>query len=301
MPGKEPQKDNFGKIRRDYGDLHERVDNAQGGLGRASKEELDSIMQDANLLLPDVSRPQEMQMDAKLMRKLVRGYKEDADARRGKDNIFQNNDFVNLLGGKYFSNFDDTNKHTKLETWASFGNSLSHIGIKGKCPHLDYMRGVMNPNDSPDETPTPKKVKKPTPKTPTNLGPTKYTIKTADQVTEDKGPLMTDLVNKVGKKLLKLAKRGESINFFEFVIDPKSFSNTVKHIFLTSFLVKDNKATIYIKDELPHIKPARHTGSGSSEEKNRKSSQMILTITKSQWRELIELLSIEESTIQLES
>ena len=111
------------------------------------------------------------------------------DARRGRDNIFQNNDFVNLLGGKFFSNFDDTNKHTKLETWASFGNGLSHIGIKGKCPHLDYMRGVMNPNDDPTETPTPKKVRKPPPKTPTNLGPTKYTIKTADQVTEDKGPL----------------------------------------------------------------------------------------------------------------
>ena len=56
--GDYPKKDNFGKIRKDYGDLHERVDNAQGGLGRASKEELDSIMQDANLLLPDVSRPQ---------------------------------------------------------------------------------------------------------------------------------------------------------------------------------------------------------------------------------------------------
>ena len=113
---------------------------------------------------------------------------------------------------------------------------------------------------------------------------------------------MTDLVNKVEKKLKKLAKtRKESINFFEFVIDPKSFSNTVKHIFLTSFLVKDNKATIYLKDEIPHIKPARHTGSGSSEEKNRKSSQMILTITKSQWRELTELLRIEESTIQLEA
>lgn len=112
------------------------------------------------------------------------------DARRGRDNIFQNNDFVNLLGGKYFSNFDETNKHTKLETWASFGNSVSHIGIKGKCPHLDYMRGVMNPNDDPSEIETPKKViKRPITKTPTNLGPTKYTIKTADQVTEDKGPL----------------------------------------------------------------------------------------------------------------
>ena len=60
MPGPEdePPKANFGKIRREYGDLHEQVDNAQGGLGRASKEELDEIMHQANELLPNVSRPQ---------------------------------------------------------------------------------------------------------------------------------------------------------------------------------------------------------------------------------------------------
>ena len=112
---------------------------------------------------------------------------------------------------------------------------------------------------------------------------------------------MTDLVKKVEKTLRKLTEKGAHINFFEFVIDPKSFSNTVKHIFLASFLVKDNKATIYLRDEIPYIKPARHTktGNGSSEEGNRKSSQLILTITKSQWKKLTELLRIEESTIQL--
>ena len=80
--------------------------------------------------------------------------------------------------------------------------------------------------------------------------------------------------------------------------------NVEKEHFLTSFLVKDNKATIYLRDEIPHIKPAsgaRHsTGNRStSEERNGKSSQIILTITKSQWKELTELLRIEESIIQL--
>ena len=56
--GDYPKNDNSGNIRKDYEDLHERVDNAQGGQGRASKQELDSIMQAANQLLPDVSRSQ---------------------------------------------------------------------------------------------------------------------------------------------------------------------------------------------------------------------------------------------------
>ena len=120
------------------------------------------------------------------MGKVIRGYKENADARRGKNNLFQTSDFANLLGGKFFSNFQ-TDNHTKVETWANFGNNLSQIGIKGKCPHLDYMRGAMNPNEDPNETPTPKKIRKLTPKTPTNLAKTKFTTTTADQVTEKKG------------------------------------------------------------------------------------------------------------------
>ena len=125
--------------------------------------------------------------DSKLYGKVIRGYRENADARRGKDQLFQTNDFANLLGGKFFSNFE-TEHHTKLETWASFGNELSHIGIKGKCPHLDYIRGTMNPNDDPEETPTPRKVKKMMPKTPTNRAKTVYTTVTADQVTGERDP-----------------------------------------------------------------------------------------------------------------
>ena len=69
--------------------------------------------------------------DSKLYGKVIRGYRENADARRGKDQLFQTDEFANFLGGKFFSNFE-TEHHTKLETWASFGNELSHIGIKGK-------------------------------------------------------------------------------------------------------------------------------------------------------------------------
>ena len=112
---------------------------------------------------------------------------------------------------------------------------------------------------------------------------------------------VAEKAEKVYEKLQNLAEMRVHINFFEFVIDPKSFSNTVNHIFLTSFLIKHNEATIYLRDEMPHIRPGRHsTGNGKGgKEGNRKSSQIILTITKSQWKELTKLLAIEKSTIQL--
>ena len=47
----------------------------------------------------------------------------------------------------------------------------------------------MNPNDDPEETPTPRKVKKMMPKTPTtNRAKTVYTTVTADQVTGERDP-----------------------------------------------------------------------------------------------------------------
>ena len=115
-----------------------------------------------------------------------------------------------------------------------------------------------------------------------------------------KGPSVTDQVKRVKEILKKKCKKASSgISFFEFVIDPDSFSNTVKNIFLTSFIVKENEATIYIKNDLPHIKPERHTKEEKRSKNAPEQSQMILTITKKQWSELKELLDIKNKTIDL--
>ena len=115
-----------------------------------------------------------------------------------------------------------------------------------------------------------------------------------------KGPSVTDQVKRVKEILKKKCKKASSgISFFEFVIDPDSFSNTVKNIFLTSFIVKENEATIYIKNDLPHIKPERHTKEEKRSKNALEQSQMILTITKKQWTELKELLDIKNKTIDL--
>ena len=115
-----------------------------------------------------------------------------------------------------------------------------------------------------------------------------------------KGPSVTDQVKRVKEILKKKCKKATSgISFFEFVIDPDSFSNTVKNIFLTSFIVKENEATIYIKNDLPHIKPERHTKEEKRSKNALEQSQMILTITKKQWTELKELLDIKNKIIDL--
>ncbi|KAL6948798.1 hypothetical protein ACO0QE_001271 [Hanseniaspora vineae] len=56
-----------------------------------------------------------------------------------------------------------------------------------------------------------------------------------------KGAATTEEFVRACFKILKKKKGYESINLFEFIIDPDSFSKTVENLFYTSFLIRDGK------------------------------------------------------------
>ncbi|KAJ4948576.1 hypothetical protein JOQ06_020109 [Pogonophryne albipinna] len=86
------------------------------------------------------------------------------------------------------------------------------------------------------------------------------------------------------------------ISYYEFVIDPKSFSRTVENIFHTSFLIRDGLARIYLDNyKLPSIAPVEEgevEAGGSSIRK-----QCIVSISPKQWKELIEGYDIRVTMI----
>ena len=53
-----------------------------------------------------------------------------------------------------------------------------------------------------------------------------------------------------------LKRQNGPMNFFEFVINPDSFSQSVENIFYLSFLIRDGKAKIFIdeKDGQPYVR-----------------------------------------------
>lgn len=96
--------------------------------------------------------------------------------------------------------------------------------------------------------------------------------------------------------------KGGSLCFYEFVINPDSFSRTIENIFYVSFLVKDGYVKVYLdEDKLPVIEPIpiEEVKAQAEEAANKKANiQSMVSLNKIQWRELIEVFQIEKCLIK---
>jgi len=261
------------ELRREYHDLQNKITrndiNASQGLDIANEK------------LDRVQRPQEAYLDSKIVFACVRKIKEDAEERRGIRSIFKTTEFAGLLKS---SKYEDSGNID----WTRIGRRVQH-SHRRPAP-LEYLYGAFEKEEKkPDETIAVKPRKKPV--KPTELVATKYSIQTATSKEQaPKGPDVTDLVKIVEKSLKKCCRESKDggICLFKFVIHPESFSETVRHLFLTSFLVKEKKASIVMKE--PN-KPRIYYGESGG--------QLIFTLNKSQWNRMVELMNIKEPKIKL--
>eukprot|EP00105_Crassostrea_gigas_P042450 XP_019926598.1 PREDICTED: EP300-interacting inhibitor of differentiation 3-like [Crassostrea gigas] len=102
----------------------------------------------------------------------------------------------------------------------------------------------------------------------------------------DKSEATTAEVEKLLDLLQKLYRENERnpICYFEFVLHPESFSQTVENMFYTSFLVRDGLANIKLDDEkLPLIEPIQNP----EQEKVRKNlphKQAVVSLSPQEWK-----------------
>ncbi len=93
------------------------------------------------------------------------------------------------------------------------------------------------------------------------------------------------------------ASRTGRVGYFDFVLDPSDFGRSVENMFHLSFLIKARKvllsenATTGLLELETLVGLSGASGSAGAEDDAR-DDQIIITINKAQWRELVELLGI---------
>lgn len=81
-------------------------------------------------------------------------------------------------------------------------------------------------------------------------------------------------VEHIEKEIVRLATDSEQVGFFEALVDPKSFTQTVENLFHTSFLIKEGKIGIKASDSDPILTVEKGT-SGSTNSSNGASSNAV--------------------------
>jgi non-structural maintenance of chromosomes element 4 len=92
-----------------------------------------------------------------------------------------------------------------------------------------------------------------------------------------------------------LLRKNSPINLFEFVVNPRSYGQTIENIFYLSFSVRDARARIDLDARgLPILK---YVDALTDEEMELENKQCVLEMTMQYWEDLIRALDITESVI----
>ncbi|KAM5335287.1 EP300-interacting inhibitor of differentiation 3 [Glossophaga mutica] len=89
------------------------------------------------------------------------------------------------------------------------------------------------------------------------------------------------------------------VSYFEFVVDPKSFSRTVENIFYVSFIIRDGFARIRLdQDRLPILEPINinQVGEGSDPSSHGRK-QGVISLSLQDWKNIVATFEISEAMI----
>lgn len=288
------------EIRSKYRDLINSVQQNREDMLSPSNNKLTEVLEEANKLFKDVRQAREAALDAQLLVVATDLGKEKASQLFAEGSSFDPTAFAeHLLSFMGLNRLENGEDEEQSEGDGYLPNDAwERVARRADCcfrtaPTFHYMMGSFHA-----EPPPPKqrieRQRKATNKEAKRIMPTqlKKMEESHQEATEKE-------VERIFGWLKTYYQDDPStpISYYEFVIDPNSFSRTVENMFHMSFLIRDGLARMYLDDDkLPCIAPVEEEQMEGAASTSRK--QCVTSISMKTWRELIEAFDIRDTMIQ---
>ncbi|KAI1504960.1 Nse4 C-terminal-domain-containing protein, partial [Biscogniauxia marginata] len=127
-----------------------------------------------------------------------------------------------------------------------------------------------------------------------------------EQVQEEAQDKVEDAINNEGandeeaRRLMEAYGLSENggIDLLKFVVNPKSFGQTVENMFYVSFLIRDGRVEIeFDANEMPTLLPVARQEESHNARNSAQKQQAVLSIDMQTWKNIIEVFNITESII----
>ncbi|XP_042357773.1 non-structural maintenance of chromosomes element 4 homolog A [Plectropomus leopardus] len=287
------------EIRSKYRDLINSVQQNREDMLSPSNNKLTEVLEEANKLFKDVRQAREAALDAQLLVVATDLGKEKASQLFSEGTTFDPTAFAeHLLTFMGLNRLEDGEEEQQNGDGYLPEDAWQRLARRAECcfrtaPSFHYMMGSFHAEPPPPKQRIERQRKAPS-KEAKRIMPTQL------KKMEDSHQEATE---KEVERILGYLKSyyqddpTSPISYYEFVIDPNSFSRTVENIFHTSFLIRDGLARMYFdSDKLPCIAPVEEGEVEAGGSYSRK--QCIVSISPKTWKELIEAFDIRDTLIQ---
>lgn len=277
------------KVRDQYRNLLQKVQEQADEAGQAGVtiENICNMVMEADQAFSSVKRPREAALDAQFLRTCGVLAKLNIESSQSNIKEFRPSEFAQKLAHFMHLDKESNRGNTEIDyaSWRRFGQAVS--SLFKKTTGIEPMLGALEWEKPRAERKARvvEKDKETQKKTPTEVA---NAVSGEERQTEE----VQRLYNILKCQYHKYGKT--PVCFFSFVVNPDSYPLTAENLFHTSFLVSQQLAVVERgNDGTPVISPQEHSKSVVGGV----SSQCIVSISESEWREIVEIFGLTQSVI----
>ncbi|XP_006871142.1 PREDICTED: EP300-interacting inhibitor of differentiation 3 [Chrysochloris asiatica] len=287
-------------IRKQYRQLIYSVQQQRDDIVNTASESLTEALEEADVLFDGVSRTREAALDAQFLVLASDLGKEKAKQLNSDMNFFNQAAFCDLLfvfvgvncleeGKNQLGDYDES---VALAFWEKIQKEATSWTLRTETFHFVY--GSFKSESSAPKPRPRKRLEKieENGEMPTKLR--KMYPSSNQEATEKEVERILGLLQTYFRKY-----PNNPVSYFEFVIDPNSFSHTVENMFYVSFIIRDGFARLRLdQDRLPILEPIN--GNQMDEEDDPSSlgsKQGVISLSLQDWKNIVATFEISEAMI----